>query len=90
MLHVKLHVCVPVKIILTYLATSTQPGSNTAPAWSKEAIVALATIFIMVLLSGLGLVWKHGLGTWAVIRCPSWFGIVLEGIYQASILVLRH
>jgi hypothetical protein len=44
----------------------------------------------MVLLSGLGLVWKHDLGTWAVVRRPSWFGIVLNGIYQASTLVLRH
>jgi hypothetical protein len=78
------------KFVLTFLATSIQPDPNTAAAWSKEAIVALATIFIMVLLSGLGFVWKHSLGTWAVIRRPSWFGIVVKGTYQAFSLVLRH
>jgi hypothetical protein len=76
--------------MLIVLATLAQSDSNTAPAWSKEAIVALATIFIMVLLSGLRLLWKHSLGQWAVIRRPRWLSMVMTGIDRTSSLVRSH
>jgi hypothetical protein len=69
---------------LTTPATSTQPNLNTASAWSKESIVALATIFIMILFSGLGMFWKHGMRTWVVTRRSCSLGTAQEGIYQAS------
>jgi hypothetical protein len=71
--------------MLTVPATSIQSNTNTAPAWSKESIVALATIFIMILLSVLGMFWKYGVRTWAVIRRPHSLGMAWEGIDQASI-----
>ncbi|KAF1848194.1 uncharacterized protein K460DRAFT_308170 [Cucurbitaria berberidis CBS 394.84] len=39
--------------------TNILPASNTSPSWSKEAIFALATMFIMLMLSSIGLICKH-------------------------------
>jgi hypothetical protein len=72
--------------MLTVPTTSVQSDSNTPPAWSKESIVALATIFIMILLSFLGMFWKYSVRTWAVIRRPHSLGMVREGTDQASII----
>jgi hypothetical protein len=38
----------------------------------------------MILLSGLGMFWKHGMGTWALTRRSCSLGTAQEGIYQAS------
>ncbi|KAH7081816.1 hypothetical protein BKA63DRAFT_405404 [Paraphoma chrysanthemicola] len=34
--------------------------------WSKEAIVALVTVFVMVLFSSLGMIWKHRSILWSL------------------------
>jgi hypothetical protein len=38
---------------------TTRMLDSPSSGWSKEAVVALVTIFVMVLLSGISLAWKY-------------------------------
>jgi hypothetical protein len=48
----------------TYIVPSTRAGAS----WSKESIIALATIFIMISISALGFIMKHRLRTFISLR----------------------
>ncbi|KAH7350293.1 hypothetical protein BKA66DRAFT_431365 [Pyrenochaeta sp. MPI-SDFR-AT-0127] len=45
--------------VLICLGTYIPPTPESNSSWSKESIVALATIFIMLLLSSIGLICKY-------------------------------
>jgi hypothetical protein len=59
-------------------------GTGKNSQWSKEAIVALISVFIMVLLSGIGLACKHCLpnpNRWTISR---WRSILMTGKWRES------
>jgi hypothetical protein len=65
---------------MTVIVTLAQTGSDINTSWSKEAIVALVTMFIMMLLSSLGFLWRYRIRIWALIRRRRWSRLVPQGM----------
>jgi hypothetical protein len=67
---------------LNITGTYVVPDSSPSPSWSKESIIALATIFIMIFLSALGFMVKHRLRKLVSSRLGQrWSCMVAQGIH---------
>jgi hypothetical protein len=67
---------------MTAIATLIQTGIDGNTSWSKEAIVALITMFVMILLSSIGFLWRHRIKTLILIRGRRWFRPAPQGMTQ--------
>jgi hypothetical protein len=68
--------------IMTAIATLIQTGIDGDTSWSKEAIVALITMIVMILLSSIGFLWRHRIKTLILIRGRRWFRPAPQGMTQ--------
>jgi hypothetical protein len=83
--------------MLTNTGTYAVPDSSASPSWSRESIIALATIFVMVFLSFLGFMLKHRLRKLMLSRLGQrWPYMVAQGIHakhwrrSRRLTTLRH
>jgi hypothetical protein len=68
--------------MLTNTGTYAVPDSSASTSWSRESIIALATIFVMVFLSCLGFILKHRLRKLTSSRLGQrWSCMVAQGIH---------
>jgi hypothetical protein len=73
--------------VLTAVDTYAQTGHSTSSSWSREAIFALVTIFIMLLLSSLGLISKRRWLLWSWAGRSRWLLQAPEGMrYKLRLL----
>ena len=66
--------------VLTSPVTRSSNTAEPGQTWSREAIFALVTIFVMVLLSGIGLTYKHRSKFHMLWKCGRWGKTPTHGI----------
>jgi hypothetical protein len=59
------------------------PPTNTDSSWSKEAVFACVTIFLMMVFSSAGLVRKYGVDVWRRMR----FGLQVPKVFVEGMLL---